>query len=32
LSVPFPTNEKENSTKENNVAKIKVVVSWFVGL
>ncbi|KAI9386356.1 hypothetical protein POPTR_010G013500v4 [Populus trichocarpa] len=26
LSVPFPTNEKENSTKENNVAKIKVVV------
>ncbi|KAJ6911987.1 kinesin-like protein KIN-13A [Populus alba x Populus x berolinensis] len=26
LSVPFPTNEKENSSKENNVAKIKVVV------
>ncbi|KAB5537382.1 hypothetical protein DKX38_014915 [Salix brachista] len=26
LSVPFPTNEKETSTKENNVAKIKVVV------
>ncbi|CAK7333209.1 unnamed protein product [Dovyalis caffra] len=26
LSVPFPSNEKENSTKENNVAKIKVVV------
>ena len=27
LSVLFPTNEKENSSKENNVAKIKVVVS-----
>lgn len=27
-SVPLPTNEKEN-TKENNVAKIKVVVCWF---
>ncbi|KAG5236048.1 kinesin motor family protein [Salix suchowensis] len=26
LSVPFPTNGKETSTKENNVAKIKVVV------
>ncbi|KAF9673288.1 hypothetical protein SADUNF_Sadunf10G0008600 [Salix dunnii] len=26
LSVPFPANEKETSTKENNVAKIKVVV------
>uniref|UniRef100_A0A6N2NBW6 Kinesin-like protein n=1 Tax=Salix viminalis TaxID=40686 RepID=A0A6N2NBW6_SALVM len=26
LSVPSPTNEKETSTKENNVAKIKVVV------
>ncbi|KAF8017225.1 hypothetical protein BT93_H2424 [Corymbia citriodora subsp. variegata] len=25
-SVSFPTNEKENTTKENNVAKIKVVV------
>lgn len=27
-SVSFPTNEKENTTKENNVAKIKVVVCW----
>ncbi|KAF9677988.1 hypothetical protein SADUNF_Sadunf08G0165200 [Salix dunnii] len=26
LSVPFATSEKENSSKENNVAKIKVVV------
>ncbi|KAJ6722095.1 KINESIN-LIKE PROTEIN [Salix viminalis] len=25
LSIPSPTNEKETSTKENNVAKIKVV-------
>ena len=27
LSVPFATSEKENNSKENNVAKIKVVVS-----
>ncbi|KAJ6769429.1 KINESIN-LIKE PROTEIN [Salix koriyanagi] len=26
LPVPFPTSEKESSSKENNVAKIKVVV------
>jgi hypothetical protein len=29
-SVPLPTNEREG-TKENNVAKIKVVVCYYVG-
>lgn len=32
LSVLFPANEKENSSRENNVAKIKVVVSWQVSV
>lgn len=26
--IPSSINEKENSARENNVAKIKVVVSW----
>lgn len=28
-SVAFPTIEKENNTKESNVAKIRVVVCYF---
>lgn len=28
-SIPLSMNEKENSTRENNVAKIRVVVCWY---